>query len=180
MKNKQEYEGSDRSAAHAGDLSPLSILDHSRQAAYLLWRKTQDKNIEEILFPVKSFSHISSSRSDFKSAEGSEKGIILSKRTKVANICFRLNVRKTSTTLFTSAPISLSMLQVQKNVKLFKILLSFFVFITTFPHTQSSVVAFIPSPSLSACCLLNLSSQGDHFDFSSFFLHSESSKPYYI
>ena len=52
--------------------------------------------------------------------------------------------------------------------------------ISTVPHTQSSVVAFIPSPSLSACCLLNLSSQGDHFDFSSFFLHSESSKPYYI
>ena len=54
------------------------------------------------------------------------------------------------------------------------------ILISTVPHPQSSVVAFIPSPSLSACCLLNLSSQGDHLDFSRFFLHCVSSKPYYI
>ena len=44
------------------------------------------------------------------------------------------------------------------------------ILISTVPHPQSSVVAFIPSPPLSACCLLNLSSQGDHLDFSRFFL----------
>ena len=68
-------------------------------------------------------------------------------------------------------------------MKVFQILLIFSsnsILISTVARTQSSVVAFIPSPALSACCLLNLSSQGDHLDFSRFFLHCVSSKPYYI
>ena len=56
--------------------------------------RTKTLILKETKFPLNRFFQISSSRSEFKLAEGSEKRIILSKRTKVANICAGLKCQE--------------------------------------------------------------------------------------
>ena len=121
----------------------------------------QDKNIDfkEIRFPLNRLFQNSSSRSEFKENQSC-------KYLRRAQMSGRLPRP--------SSPAPPSLCPCCRSRKMRKYPRFWFSsngrLISIVAHPQSSVVAFIPSPSLSACCLLNLSSQGDHLDFSRFFL----------
>ena len=99
---------------------PRICCGEKHRTKTLILKKFDFSSTDSFRFPVPEVS--------LNQQRGLKKRIIFSKRARELQIFApSSNVRKTSTTLLTSAPISLSMLQVSKNVKIFKILLRFFV-----------------------------------------------------